>query len=307
MGCREGQVPVYYRGYRLPSLMKPITPQRVPPASMQALPLRGQLLGQPKLVRHHRIRWTVLSVSALVLVVLVTGGWLAYRAISLINTKKLDGSKLSFFQQLTHIVTSTDQQLQGESDDRVNILLLGYGGAGHDGPYLTDTMMLVSFQPSTKKVALISIPRDLYVNIPGYGYRKINEIMSDGRDQKYPGGGEAMTVKVVSDLLNTPIQYYASIDFNGFKQVIDQVDGVTVTVDRTFYDAMYPDSGIGYDPVSFKAGTQTMNGTTALKFARSRHGNNGEGTDFARAARQQKIILALKDKLLSFGTLSNPQ
>lgn len=257
--------------------------------------------------RHHRVRWTILIITVMAVVLLGAASWVAYRAISVINTKKLDGGKLSFFQQLTRIVTSGGDKLQGETDDRVNILLLGYGGPGHDGPYLTDTMMVISVQPSTKQVALISIPRDLVVDIPGYDYRKINSVLSFGRDQKYPGGGEAFAVNVVRDVLNIPIQYYARVDFDGFKDVIDQVGGITVTVDTAFSDFQYPDNAYGYDPISFKAGQQTMDGTAALKFSRSRHGNNGEGSDFARAARQQKIIVALKEKLLSFGTLSNPK
>lgn len=248
-----------------------------------------------------------MTVAVLAIIFLGAAGWVAYRAISVINTKKLDGGKLSFFQQLTHIVTSGGDKLQGEADDRVNILLLGYGGPGHDGPYLTDTMMVVSVKPSTKQVSLLSIPRDLVVNIPGYDYRKINSVLSFGRDQKYPGGGEAFAVSTVRDLLNIPIQYYARVDFTGFEDVIDQVGGVTVTVDTAFSDFQYPDNAYGYDPISFKAGEQIMDGTQALKFARSRHGNNGEGSDFARAARQQKIIVALKEKLLSFGTLANPK
>lgn len=257
--------------------------------------------------RHHRVRWTIVGVSVVVLIVLGLAGWVAYRAISVINTKKLDGRNVSFFQQLSRIVTSGGDQLQGESEDRVNILLLGYGGPGHDGPYLTDTMMVASIQPSTKQVALISIPRDLVVDIPGYDYRKINSVLSFGRDSKYPGGGEALTVKVVSDVLDIPIQYYARVDFDGFVDVINQVGGVTVTVDTAFSDYQYPDNNYGYDPISFKAGEQTMDGSRALKYARSRKGNNGEGTDFARAKRQQKIIVALKEKLLSLGTLSNPK
>jgi LCP family protein required for cell wall assembly len=257
--------------------------------------------------RHHRVRWTILSIVGLVIIALVASGWIAYRAISVLNTKKADGTKVSFFQQLAHIVTSNNDQLNGEADDQVNILLLGYGGPGHDGPYLTDTMMVASYKPSTKQLALISIPRDLVVDIPGYDYRKINSVLSFGRDRNYPGGGEALTVKVVGDLLNIPIQYYARIDFTGFKDVIDLLGGVDVTVDTAFSDGRYPDSGIGYEPISFKAGPQTMNGDRALKFARSRHGNNGEGSDIARAKRQQKIIEAMKEKLLSFGTLSNPK
>lgn len=282
----------------------PTPPTPLPPLQNKPA-LTTHQAAMPK--RHHRLRWTFVAIGIFSLLILATGGWLAYRAISVINTKKADGTKLSFLQQLTHLVTTNGDQLQGESDDRVNILLLGYGGPGHDGPYLTDTMMVASFKPSTKQLALISIPRDLVVNIPGYDYRKINSVLSFGRDDHYPGGGEALAVRIVSDTLNLPIQYYARIDFQGFKEVIDQVGGVTVTVDTTFSDPMYPDNGIGYDPISFKAGTQTMNGEKALKFARSRHGNNGEGSDFARAKRQQKIIEALKEKLFSFGTLTNPK
>lgn len=285
--------------------LPPTTPPLQPPdPSRQSLPVTRKSVMPP---RHHRVRWTVLGVVAVVVIIIVTGSWLAYRAISVINTKKLDGGQLSFFQQLAHLVTANDQQLQGEADDRVNTLLLGIGGPGHDGPYLTDTMMVASFQPSTKQLALLSIPRDLVVDIPGYDYRKINNVLSFGRDQKYPGGGEALTVKVVSDLLNIPIQYYARVDFTGFKEVIDRVSGVTVTVDTAFSDYQYPDNAYGYAPVSFRAGVQTMDGDRALKFTRSRHGNNGEGSDFARAKRQQQIIVALKDKLLSFGTLANPK
>jgi len=285
----------------------PRTQVPAPPPSRASLPTPSQPPRGPFPRRHHRIRWTIVTVAILGLLLLGAGGWVAYRAISVINTKKLDGSKLSFFQQLTHIVTSGGDKLQGETDDRVNILLLGYGGPGHDGPYLTDTMMVASVQPSTKKVSLISIPRDLVVNIPGYDYRKINSVLSFGRDQKYPGGGEAFAVSTVRDLLNIPIQYYARVDFDGFTDVIDQVDGVTINVERAFSDFQYPDNAYGYDPISFKAGEQAMSGETALKFSRSRHGNNGEGGDFARAARQQKVIVALKEKLLSFGTLTNPK
>lgn len=259
-------------------------------------------------VRHHRLRWSVVAGAIVIIVLLGTTGWLVYRAISVVNTRRLDGSneKLTFFQQLGHIVTARGEQLQGESEDRINFLFLGYGGAGHDGPYLTDTMMVASFRPSTNELALLSIPRDLVVDIPGYDYRKINNVLSFGRDQDYPGGGEALAVKVVSDLLDIPIQYYARLDFTGFEKVIDRVNGVEVNVVKPFTDYMYPTLDHGYQTIKFKAGAQTMNGDIALKYSRSRHGNNGEGSDFARAKRQQQIIMALRDKLLSFGTLANP-
>jgi len=262
----------------------------------------------PPVKKHHRIRWTVLGVGAAGLIILIVGGWLFYRAIAVVNTQKLDGTnkKLGFFQQLSHLVTAGDRQLQGEAEDRVNILLMGIGGPGHDGPYLTDTMMVASYKPSTKQLAMISIPRDLVVDIPGYDYRKINNVLSIGRDIKYPGGGEAMAVKVVSDLLEMPIQYYARVDFTGFEQVVDRLGGVTVNVENAFTDYQYPTLNYGYQTIRFQVGQQTMNGDIALKYARSRHGNSGEGSDFARARRQQKILFAVKEKALSLGTLINP-
>lgn len=262
-----------------------------------------------KPVRRHRLRWTLLTIGALAVIFIAIAGWLFYRAIAVVNTQKLDGSnrKLSFFQQLTHLVTQQDAPLQGEREDRINTLLLGIGGPGHDGPYLTDTIMVMSFKPSTNEVAMLSIPRDLVVNIPGYDYRKINNVLSFGRDQKYPGGGEVLVAKVVSDFLDVPIHYYARIDFNGFEDAIDALGGVHVTVARAFSDFEYPDNNYGYQTVRFKAGPQTMNGDLALKFARSRHGNNNEGSDFARAARQQKVLVATKDKALGLGTLANPK
>jgi len=268
-------------------------------------------LGTPKLIgphRHHRLRWTLIGVGSFVLLLLIIGGWLFARAISVVNTQKLDGSgkRLGFFQQLGRIVTARGDELQGESEDRVNILMMGIGGPGHEGPYLTDTLMVMSYKPSTKEVAMLSLPRDLVVNIPKYDYRKVNSVLAIGRDQKYPGGGEALVVKVVSDTLQIPIQYYARIDFSGFKDVIDELGGITVTVDTPFVDYSYPDNNYGYQTVRFQAGQQTMDGETALKFARSRKGTNGEGSDFARAKRQQKILVGMREKALSLGTLANP-
>jgi len=196
-------------------------------------------------------------------------------------------------------------RLAGEDEDRVNILLLGMGGPGHDGPYLTDTIMVASIKPSTKQVALISVPRDMAVNIPGYGTFKVNHANAFGEEKK-PEWGAAFATEVISQTLDLPLHYYIRLDFKAFAEIIDEVGGVRVNVERSFTDPMFPAPKDEYQTVSFERGVQTMDGDTALTFARSRHGNNGEGSDFARARRQQKIILALKEKLLSFSTLINP-
>lgn len=212
----------------------------------------------------------------------------------------------SFLQKLSYVVFNNGRQpLVGEDEDRINILLLGIGGPGHDGPYLSDTIILASIKPSTKQVALVSIPRDLGIHIPDYGIYKINHADAFGENKQANWGG-AFATEVIAKTLNTKIPYYVRLDFEAFEEIINEVGGVKVDVERTFSDPEFPAAGSLYQTVSFKKGVQTMNGRTALMYARSRHGNNNEGSDFARARRQQKIILALKEKILSYGTLLNP-
>lgn len=210
-----------------------------------------------------------------------------------------------FLSRIKHFVFSRDVTLEGQRDDRINILLLGMGGIGHDGPFLTDTMIIASVRPSEKKVAMVSIPRDLGVKIPGYGWRKINNANAFG-EVKESGHGGVLAKKVVEQSMDIPIHYYVRIDFKAFEEIIDHLGGLTINVERSFTDTEYPAPENEYQTISFTSGVQTMNGSRALMYARSRHGNNGEGSDFARARRQQNTLLALKEKLLSFETLINP-
>lgn len=211
-------------------------------------------------------------------------------------------SLLSSFQRL---VTSEDKTVAGEEDGRINILLLGVGGSGHDGPELTDSILVVSFQPSTNQVGILSIPRDLTVEIPGYGHRKINHANAYGEMQK-KGSGIDLATEVIESVIDQEIHYAVKADFNGFEQFIDAIGGVDVYVERTFTDPMYPTHNYLYKTVTFKEGWEKMDGKTALMYTRSRHGNNGEGSDFARAKRQQNILTAVKDKVLTPATLLNP-
>ncbi len=211
------------------------------------------------------------------------------------------------FAPVQSLTTGTERQLEGEKDDRVNVLLLGIGGVRHDGPFLSDTIIIASIKPSTHDFALISIPRDLVVNIPSHGWRKINEINSFG-EVAQAGNGAEYTRQIISDFLNIPIHYAVRIDFSGFEKIVDILGGLEITVDKSFTDYSYPAANYKYRAVSFKEGPQLMDGATALQFVRSRHSmNNNEGSDFARSKRQQKVIVALKNKLLSLSFLSNPQ
>jgi len=214
-------------------------------------------------------------------------------------------TRLPVIKQIRQLVGM--ENLKGELDDRVNILLLGMGGVGHEGPYLTDTIILASIKPSTGDVAMISLPRDFYAQIPGNGWTKINEANSIGEVGGYEGGGSAFTAQVIKGVFDVPIHYWLRVDFNAFKSTVDALGGVRVCIDTAFVDEFYPTVDFLYQTVEFEAGCQFMDGETALKFVRSRHGTNGEGSDFARAARQQKVILAVKDKIFSLGTLTNPQ
>lgn len=255
--------------------------------------------------QRHSFRWWKLAlVFGLSLVVFV--GLLGYRLLAAVNTSVNGNSRLSVIAQLGHLVSKRDVEIRGEPEDRVNVLLLGIGGAGHEGPLLTDTIILASIRPSDGQVALLSIPRDLAVEIPRYGIRKINNANAFGKEMNYPGGGEQLTADIVSNITGQPIHYYARIDFAGFEQIVDDLGGISVTVERDFVDREYPTANFGYTTVRFKAGPQEMGGETALVFVRSRHGNNGEGSDFARSRRQQLVLESIRDKALSFGTLLNP-
>ena len=212
------------------------------------------------------------------------------------------------------------EQLKGEAEDRINILITGMGGANHPGGMLADSIIVLSIRPKEKQAAMISIPRDLLVTIPDHGQDKINSSFADGyndymnksckkknKDQCRSDGiaaGENLTSQVVSSVLGIPIHYYVNADFNGFAKIIDQLGGIDVYVDKAIYDPLFPDKNMkGYDPFKISAGQHHMDGATALKYARSRETTS----DFDRAGRQQKVIQAVKEKALSSGFLANPQ
>ena len=204
------------------------------------------------------------------------------------------------------IILGDEDNLAGAKDDRINFLLMGIGGAGHDGALLTDTVILGSLKLSTREAALVSIPRDLLVKIPDNGFQRINNASAYGDVNDYPDGGAALAAKTVADAFGVSVHYWLRIDFAGFRKVIDDLGGVDVVIDSDFVDEQYPTDDYKVQTISFTKGKEHMAGERALQFARSRHGNNGEGSDFARSKRQQKIIAAVKDKLWSWKIFLNP-
>jgi len=222
-----------------------------------------------------------------------------------LNPNNEEAGKPSFVEQMRFLVGTDERALEGEEENRINILVLGEGGEGHSGPHLTDTMLFVTLQPSDGKVGILSLPRDLWVNLPDKGRGKINAANAYAEQDKARSGGMYAS-RVVSDLLDLPVHYYVRVDFSSFKTLIDDVGGVSVDVEREFTDFAYPTNDELYKKVHFDKGWQTLSGEKALEFVRSRHGNNDEGSDFARSRRQQKVIIALKEKIVSFDTLLNP-
>lgn len=193
--------------------------------------------------------------------------------------------------------------LKGEGDGRINILLLGVGGDGHAGGQLSDTIMVASIDPRTKEVAMLSIPRDFYVKIGKYGSSKINAANAYGEMYDYEGGGGALAKETVSEILDVPIHYYVRVDFQAFAQGVDAVGGVDINVDKALYDPYYPLGQTGRVKVlNIPAGLQHFNGQQALEYSRSRKTTS----DFDRAARQQKVIVALQQKTIQLSTLTNP-
>lgn len=182
---------------------------------------------------------------------------------------------------------------------RVTILVMGLDYRDWekgDGPPRTDTMILFSLDPTTRTAGMLSIPRDLWVNIPGFDYGKINTAYFLGEGYHVPGGGPGLAVKTVEQFLGMPINYYAQVDFSAFETFIDELGGIEVDVPET----------IEVDPigkgntVTLEPGKQLLDGAVALAYARNR---DTAGSDFDRANRQQQVVMAIRDRILSMNML----
>ena len=159
----------------------------------------------------------------------------------------------------------------------------------------TDSMMLVTIDPVSKTAGMLSLPRDLWVNVPGFGYSKINTAYFLGEVNKMPGGGPALAMQTVQEFLGVPIQYYAQIDFSAFVKMIDTMGGLDMHIREPIKIGV-----IGKHSFILQPGVQTLNGETVLGYARNRYTDGG---DFDRAKRQQEVIMAIRDQVLQFNML----
>lgn len=268
-----------------------------------------------KPVKHHKLKIGLRVAGVLVALGILMGGGLALKLY--IKSHGIFKGGSNGAAALNKNVSPT--LLKGEGDGRVNILLLGRGGTGHDGADLTDTILIASIDPIAKEVALVSLPRDLWVRSSAGGQSKINAVYSLAKmnylsnytekqqtdavkDQAQKAGVKAIE-DTITATIGIPIHYYGMIDFQGFIDAVNAVGGVDINVKTEVYDT-FIQADNNNNPLIAAVGQQHFDGKHALLYAQSRHGSLRG--DFDRTERQREVVVALKEKILSLGTFANP-
>jgi LCP family protein required for cell wall assembly len=279
------------------------------------LPENGKNRGKKSLKKAGKLRsirkWTLRTALVSLVLVLGIGGLLFGKGYLKLQKVFQGGSSAA---ALESEVDPT--QLKGEGDGRVNVLMLGVGGAHHDGGDLTDTLMIASIDPVNNQAVLLSIPRDLWTKMPNNyvgNYQKINAAYESGKykylgkqdlkntDRKAVQAGFQGANSVVERVTGIPIHYNMLVDFQAFAQAVDTVGGVSINAPERLYDPTMSWEN-GWNPVLAKVGVNNFNGHQALNYARSRE----TSSDFARGERQRALLVALKEKTANLGTLTNP-
>ena len=251
--------------------------------------------------------WPTWLTAALVVVTLAMHALPAYyatKAIDTLGSVALEGGGSLFDEREGRdiVINAPSHQPEVAQGERVTILLVGIDYAPGRDTHLTDTMLVATIDSATGEGAMISVPRDLYgVPLPdGGAYNaKLNSLMvtaSENPDE-YPLGGPGTLKAVIGDLLGTQIHYFAAIDLDGLRQVIDTVGGIDVTVARTVDDPEFHDPFTNQIGFYLEAGEHHLDGSTALGYVRSRMGVGD--SDFTRAERQQQVLTAIAEKLTS--------
>jgi polyisoprenyl-teichoic acid--peptidoglycan teichoic acid transferase len=293
----------------------------------------------PEKVKFYRKKWFKI-VSVIALIFIIGGGVVFWKTGSVLN--KISSGNV--FSSLLHAVPGVKDELKSETDGRINVLLLGMRGEDDpSGGLLADTIMVVSIKPLENKVAMISVPRDLYVTVPGtQDKQKINAVHLYG-EERGKGQGLELMKQSVGEVLGLEIQYAASINFEGFVQLIDSIGGLPIYLDNSFVEPLQfrgvegrcdgvtfvvPSGNIESKKVTRKNGTFYFH-EYALCFTKNPSECGGKfelsagnavltgeqalcfsrsrvtSSDFERAKRQQIILQKLKDQLLSIGTLTD--
>lgn len=283
---------------------------RQQPKGVRSLDMRE--IKRKKKKRFSRLKYAFLVIF---LLAALGGGYFLYQTGSAFD--KMTGQSNSLFKSIIKMLPlgenvfsilpietsghSPVDDIRNNKLDRLNVLLLGYRGVDDpNGGLLTDTMMIASLKPKTGEVALISVPRDLYVSMPNNKNEKakINEAYAHGMKSGNWKDALAYSKESIEEVTGLDIHYVASIDFEAFKEIIDTMGGITIYLDKPFSEQNQFMEGSIYLP----AGKNTIGGEKALLFARARFSSS----DFERAKRQQQILVGVKEKALTMGILSNP-
>jgi LCP family protein required for cell wall assembly len=241
----------------------------------------------------------------------VASGYLFYELIeipyfydlfrTLVHPLEASGLLPAVGPRFENVTTEQAAELDVQGNPRVNILLVGLDQRWEvqHRSFRTDTIMIASLDPDTNEALLFSIPRDLYVEVPGHGKRRINTAHVLGETENYPGGGPALLMDTIQQDFGIPLHGYVMINFQGFRKTVDLLGGVDVYVDKEIWDNHYPDDRGGEITIHVPAGQQHMDSETLLIYCRTRHGSD----DFDRMARQQKALVALGKKAMSLQML----
>ncbi len=315
-GFRANAQPLLKTSTRPGSLARSSQVMSSPTQEDMELPPAANKLGQRR--KRHPFKTFMKVFAVLLILVMISGGYLFGKGYLKVRGVFKGGGSAPALSAKVDV-----NKLQGEGDGRVNILLLGRGGEGHDGADLTDTLLVASIDPIQHQASILSIPRDLWVsnNKAGGGYSKINEVYADAKmsvmsgkktadiKQRAAAAGEAAIEGKIEETMGIPIHYYVLVDFEAFVQAINTVGGVDITVaandsSSIVHEQMWNELTRKNYVLDVKAGVNHFDGQRALMYSRSRH-TSARG-DFDRSERQRKMIIALKDKILSAGTYGNP-
>ncbi|HEX8182004.1 MAG TPA: LCP family protein [Candidatus Saccharimonadales bacterium] len=272
---------------------------------------RSKSRTQPVSKFRRSLKWAVRGTAVGLVVLLAVGGLLFGKGYFKLK-KVFDGTGSAAALQ----AEVDPSLLKGEGDGRINVLMMGIGGSDHSGGDLTDTIMVASIDPVNNQAILLSIPRDLWTKMPNNfisNYQKINAAYESGK-YKYLGKQDSTNSNkkaieagfqgadsVVERVTGVPIHYNVLVDFKAFRQAIDTVGGVTINAPEQLYDPSMAWEN-NRSPVLAKLGINNFDGKQALNYVRSRE----TSSDFARSERQRAVLMALKDKVLNKGTLTNP-
>ena len=236
-------------------------------------------------------------IATICLIFVVTSS--AFFSKAVIETKSVyQDTKDSILNQTTKIISNTiGKEMIKDENGKINILLVWYGGNGHAGGYLADSIIVASFDPKEYSMAMISIPRDLIVNM-SWSINKINSVMAYSYNKSKDVEVAATSLgKKITDVTGLTIPYYALMNFDGFSSLVNNIGGIDVLVPQSIVDRSYPWPNYSYTTFSIKSGFQHLDGAVALKYARSRHSSS----DFSRSQRQQLIIKWIAEKLANDG------